>query len=294
MRRTVAVLLVALAIGCASPAKTDSGESGKAPAPKEEPAKSTPAAGDASDRAGQQAGKGAEFTPAQRAKMEVYWDAFKTESPTWPQLRDEWLKMGDRAKLTLTENLLRAMVLSLVANQPRFATMARTELIFLGPDIVPLVENVLSNPTYFNPGTEDVLRLPMGVQNELNELLLINETASVPSFIRLSKCEVPGVRRKALDSLGRLKDPRGIPVLIDTLQTAEHWIDRMTAARALGYGEDPMATSALESSPPERNTPSGTSDIRWLFTANSSCSRSPSTASLKDFGVLDGAKLISQ
>jgi hypothetical protein len=232
-------------LGCASPGsgESDHGDGKPAPQPAEQPKDPTPEP--PPDRKDPRPGEGEEFTPAQRAKMEVYWDAFKHESHTWPQLRDEWIAMGDKATLTLAENLLRAMILSRLANQPRFAMMARTELIFLAEPTVPLVEGVLADPNFYDPGMKKMVRLPTEVQNELFELLLISEAASVPSLIRLSKAEVPGVRRKALDSLGRLKDRRGTPVLVETLATADHWIDRMTAARALGYGTDPAATRAL-------------------------------------------------
>ncbi|MEN8148828.1 MAG: HEAT repeat domain-containing protein [Planctomycetota bacterium] len=243
MRRTVALLLVAVAVGCASAGKGDSGKSSKAPPPKEEPAKAT--ATDEEERAAQHAGTGEEFTPTQRAKMEVYWDAFKTESPTWPPLREEWLAMGQKAKLTLCENMLRAMILARLANQPRFATMARTELIFLGKDTVPLLENVLAKPDFYNPASKKVERLSTGVQNELFELLLINEAAAVPSLIRLTKSEVDGIRWNALECLGRLKDRRGTQVLMEVLRTSDRWTDRMTAAKALGYVADPQAARAL-------------------------------------------------
>ncbi len=44
------------------------------------------------------------------------------------------------------------------------------------------------------------------------------------------------------------------------------------------------ATMLLESMPPERNAPSGTSDISWLLTARASVSRKASAASASDHG----------
>jgi len=242
MTRVAAILLLAAALGCAAPAQQPNGGGKAAKAPAKKPAK--PANSDR-DRAGQEAGIGAEFTAGERAKMEVAWEAFKDESPTWPALRDDWFAMGGKARETLIENLLRAMILSRLANWPQGALRARNELIRLGPDVVPLVEGVLATASFYDPGQRRVVRLATEVQNELNELLLVNGEASVPALVRLSSSEVAGVRRNALDALGRLKTEEGVRVLTRALSTQAHWIDRMTAARALGYGTSPAATNAL-------------------------------------------------
>jgi HEAT repeat protein len=242
MRRVAAILLLAAALGCAAPAEKPSGGGGAAKAPAKQPAKkATPDR----ERADQHAGEGKEFTVGERAKMEVAWEAFKDESPAWPAMRDDWFAMGGKARVTLIENLLRAMILSRLANFPQGALRARSELILLGPDVVPLVEGVLEDPNFFDPRQRKVVRLATEIQNELTELLLVNGEAAVPSLVRLSSNEVPGVRRNAMDALGRLKAEEGIPVLAQALRTRPHWIDRMTAARALGYGASPAATRAL-------------------------------------------------
>jgi HEAT repeat protein len=48
-----------------------------------------------------------------------------------------------------------------------------------------------------------------------------------------------------MNSLGRMKAPEAIPILTARLSRADHWIDRMTAARALGFGEDAVGEKAL-------------------------------------------------
>jgi len=253
MRRVVAFLVLAAAVGCASPERPVETGGTEKPARKK-PARTTKTTKTPDgERAGQKAGTGGDFTVGERAKMEVAWDAFKDESPTWPALRDEWLAMGEKARTTLIENLLRAMILSRLANYPQGALRARSELIRIGPDIIPMVAGVLENPTFYDPGEQKVVRLATEVQNELNELLLVNGEASVPALVRLSESEVPGVRRNALDALGRLKTEEGVRVLANALSVQPHWIDRMTAARALGYGTSPAATKALAAALSDRD-----------------------------------------
>jgi HEAT repeat protein len=48
-----------------------------------------------------------------------------------------------------------------------------------------------------------------------------------------------------MNSLGRMKAPEAVPVLTARLSRAGHWIDRMTAARALGFGDDAAGEKAL-------------------------------------------------
>jgi len=246
MRRVAAIVLLAAALGCAAPAEqpTSGGNGAKASAKKPAGQSAKKTTSDR-ERADQQAGQGKEFTAGERAKMEVAWEAFKDESPTWPAMRDDWFAMGGKARLSLIENLLRAMILSRLANWPQGAVRARSELIKLGPDIIPMVAGILEDPKFYDPGQRRVVRLATEVQNELTELLLVNGEASVPALIRLSSSEVAGVRRSAMDALGRLKTEEAVQILTKRLRTEKHWIDRMTAARALGYGMSPAATRAL-------------------------------------------------
>jgi hypothetical protein len=231
----ILALVTAVLCGCA----TDGNDRATEKTPKK-PAK----AGDPK-RAPLKAGSGKEFTSEERAKMAVAWEAFKDESSTWPALREEWIALGPKATNTLVDNLLRTMILFRLANAPHVAQRARLELVQVGSPAIPTIEGVLGHPVYQNPDTGRTERLPTEIQTELNELLMICGEDAVPALIRLCRSDVPTVRRNAMNALGQMKASAAIPILTARLARADHWIDRMTAARALGFGEDATGEKAL-------------------------------------------------
>lgn len=239
-------LLLLIPVACAT---GGSGGSSTSAAPKEKPAdspKSTrqeappPAPGEAPLRA-----EKAEFTTAQKTKMDYAWKAFKDGSPGWPALRDEWVSFGPAATDVLVENLLRAMIAANFRNYPEGYARARYELGLLGDLAVPTLAGVLEHPYVADPRTKKQTPLSTDVVTEVIDLLVVAGPPAVPYLSRLTASEHPSVRRGAVDALGKIKDPEGVPAILYLLKNGEDWIDRMIAARAAGYFDTPATVDGL-------------------------------------------------
>ena len=204
----------------------------------------TPGSGSGSG-SGAKAGTGDEFGPDARALMNEAWRAFKQDSPEWPGLRTEWVALGDRATSTLVENLYRGMVLARLRNYPEGYAKGRRELILLGDLALPTLAGVMENAGYTNPETNQREQLSSGLLIDTAEVMALTGAPSVPYFTNLVKVTRPSVRRAAVDGLGKTGLPAAARPLAGVLSGSGDWIDRMTAARALGNVRSPESEAAL-------------------------------------------------
>ena len=229
----VVLFLVGCLVGCGSTGESGAGRTGTG----SNGGASSSVRG-SSSRSGSgtaRAGTGKEFTAAQKARMDVAWTAWKNNSPGWPALRDDWIAMGPKAVATLTENLYGAMVISRLRHAPEWYENARKELMLLGELAVPTLAGTLANPTWLDPKTGNREPLPVENATETLEILVVIGKPAIPALSGLATSENAQTRRGAVEALGKIHDPAGLPAISAMLRSGDHWADRMTAARAAGY-----------------------------------------------------------
>ncbi len=187
----------------------------------------------------------AAFTPEERAVMDTAWRAFKKADPAWPAHRDRWVALGEQATGALVENLYRAMLISRLNNAPEWYDRARKDLLFLGPRAVPTLTGVLLRPEWEDPKTGEAVPLPAEALSELVEILVIAAPASIPALAGVVEDGKPAARRAAATGLGRIGEPSCVPPLARMLAGGADWIDRLTAASALGFVKGAESEDAL-------------------------------------------------
>ena len=219
MPKSLILAVLVLLAGCQSEeaARSDDGREAKKPAPSGEKPAARP------DKPLAQAGSGAEFTPEQRATMEAAWRAFVDDSPRWPLYRDDWVTIGPEATYTLVENLFRAMVLAYLRNFPEGYDRAKKELILLGPASVASCMGVLERGTYWDPEKEEEKPLPSGLVTNIAECLVAIGAPAVTPLIGLLDHDSAAVRRASAQALGKIRDPRGLPPLVEVMSGADDW-----------------------------------------------------------------------
>jgi hypothetical protein len=186
-----------------------------------------------------------EYGPDAQRKMDAAFRAFKSDSPEWPKLRQEWIMLGRRATATLVESLYRVMLLSAAGNFSEGLERSRKELILLGELAVPTLAGVLEKGTIYSPEQKRDLPMSTDIVGITAEVIAMSGSFGVPYLAELTESDRPTIRRSAAAGLGQTGSRSAVAPLSDLLAGGPEWSDRMVAARALGGLEYPESEAAL-------------------------------------------------
>ena len=186
-----------------------------------------------------------EYDKNAKAQMDTAWRAFKDDSPQWPKMRQEWIKLGRRATSSLVENLYGTMLLSAARNFTAGYERCRGELILLGELALPTLAGVLEKGTVYSPEARDDLPMTTGMVSITAEIMAMTGENAVPYLARLTRSDRLTIRRSACTGLGQTRSGSAVAPLAMVLAGASDWADRMVAARALGLLKFPESEAAL-------------------------------------------------
>ena len=210
----------------------------------------------------------ARFTPEQLSQMDAWWRQFLSADVAWLDSRYAWRKLGPEAREVLVESLIVAMVRGFESNGGPLYQRARAELIEMGDDSAPLFAAALGQRL-----GDDVLRRHcvemLGLIGRKGLPPIRREYAAARGKARADLlaaaaamgrdgapettaffCQVIDdsddftSRLRAIEGLGKSRDPDGIPRLIRCLGESDASI-RKFAAAGLGGQSDARAVAAL-------------------------------------------------
>lgn len=170
-----------------------------------------------------------------KEKIDAWWKLYVANDPGWHAARGEWLAMPAPAPSSLVENLLRAYVVAWDAGQRSEFERAKTELLAIPYQSVPILVIGLAS------GSGDTV-----VRNVSTDLLGAAGDPAIPAIEKAWAGATPKGRWELARALRKMKSPAAVPVLARIARARnEAFEPRIEALQGLGEMRDPNGYDAV-------------------------------------------------